>query len=259
MIIAQISDLHVGAPGQRLFGRIDTAACLARCVSSILLLQPRPDAVVASGDLVNAGAPEEYRQLRELLAPLPIPLYLIPGNHDERSALRAEFSDHGYLPAHGTLHYAVETAALQLIMLDTVVPGRDGGAIDSGQMEWLERTLASAADRPTLIFMHHPPIVTGIRGMDEIALDAGDAARLAGLVTGSATIERIACGHVHRKIESRWAGTIVSVCPSTAYQIRLSLNGGTLDLSSQELPSYQLHYWNGAELVTHTVAVGPGA
>ena len=257
MIVAQISDLHISAPGQLAFGCIDSAACLSRCIISMLLLQPRPDRVVASGDLVNTGAPEEYRRLRDILAPLPMPVYLMPGNHDERSALRAEFSDHTYLPVHGTLHYAVETEAVRLLMLDTVIPGEDGGALDSRQMEWLDMTLAAASDKPVLIFMHHPPITTGIRGMDEIALDAGDISRLAGIVAGSSRIERIACGHVHRKIEARWAGTTVSVCPSTAYQIRLSLNGDTLD-PSEEPPSYQLHYWNGAELVTHTVAAGSG-
>ena len=256
MIVAQISDLHISAPGEIAFGRIDTAACLARCVSSILLLQPRPGLVVASGDLVNTGAPEEYRRLRDILAPLPMPVYLMPGNHDERAALRAEFSDHTYLPVHGTLHYAVETEAVRLLMLDTVVAGEDGGALDARQWEWLEMTLAAAPDRPVVIFMHHPPITTGIRGMDDIALDAGNISALAGLVAVSPKIERIACGHVHRKIESRWAGTTVSVCPSTAYQIGLSFSGGTL-APSEEPPSYQLHYWNGTELVTHTVTVGP--
>jgi 3',5'-cyclic AMP phosphodiesterase CpdA len=255
MIVAQISDLHVSAPGEMAFGRIDTAACLARCVSSILMLRPSPEMVVASGDLVNAGASEEYRRLRDILAPLSMPVYLMAGNHDERAALRAEFRDHTYLPLHGTLHYAVDTEAVRLLMLDTVIPGKDGGALDSRQMEWLDIELGAAPDRPVVIFMHHPPITTGIRGMDDIALDARDISRLAGLVAASPKIERIACGHVHRKIESRWAGTTVSVCPSTAYQIGLSFDGGTLE-PSEEPPSYQLHYWNGAELVTHTIAVG---
>src|SRR5690349_11739516 len=106
MTIVQISDPHIAVPGQSVFGRIDTAARLARCVDSILLLQPRPELVVASGDLVNTGAAQEYRRLRDILAALPMPVYLMPGNHDEHSALRAEFTDHAYLPRVGTLHYA---------------------------------------------------------------------------------------------------------------------------------------------------------
>jgi 3',5'-cyclic AMP phosphodiesterase CpdA len=254
MIIAQISDLHVGAPGQHLLGRIDTAACLARCINSILLLQPRPDVVVASGDLVNAGAPEEYRHLGKLLGPLPMPVYLMPGNHDERSALRTSFGDHDYFSSEGTLHFAIESEAVRLIMLDSVVAGRDSGALDACQMEWLEMTLAAAPHRPTLIFMHHPPIMTGIAYMDEIALAADDAAKLAALVARHPRIERISCGHVHRAVQARWSGTTVGICPSTAFAYTLDLRGEGLAVTT-EPPAYQVHYWNGAQLTTHTVQV----
>src|SRR5262245_9072071 len=101
MIIAQISDMHIRAPGQLAYRRVDTAAFLARAVDHVLRMTPRPDAVIATGDLVDAGQPEEYRHLRDLLAPLPMPLYLIPGNHDERGALLREFGDHAYLPRNG--------------------------------------------------------------------------------------------------------------------------------------------------------------
>jgi Icc protein len=255
MIIVQISDLHIGAPGQLAFGRIDTAACLVRCISNILQLPPRPDVVVASGDLVNAGAPEEYRHLRELLAPLPFPLYLMPGNHDERSALRAEFRDHLYLPSHGTLHYAVDTEEVRLIMLDTVVPGKDGGALDAPQLDWLETTLGAALYRPSVIFMHHPPIKTGIPYMDEIALAAADAARLGALVAHHCGIERISCGHVHRALQARWSGTTVGICPSTAFQYSLDFRKDAIPLTTEESPGYQVHYWHGTQLVTHTVQV----
>lgn len=253
MVIAQISDLHIGAAGHLAFGYIDTAACLARCVRSILHIQPRPHIVVASGDLVDMGTAEEYRRLRELLAPLPMPVYLMPGNHDDRSALRTGFSDHGYLPSRGTLHYSVETEALRLIMLDTVVPGTDGGALDPRQMEWLATTLAAAPDRPVLIFMHHPPIMTGIRCMDEIALAADDTAELGTLIARCPRIERISCGHVHRVVEARWSGTVVGICPSTAFQMDLRKEG--FDVATDEPPAYQVHYWNGAQLVTHTLQV----
>ena len=255
MLVAQISDLHLGAPGHLAYDRIDTAAHLACCVKHILQLAPRPAAVVASGDLVDTGTAAEYGRLRELLAPLPMPVYLMPGNHDERSALRAEFRDHDYLPAGGTLHYAIETQVLRLIMLDTVVPGMDGGALDAPQLEWFAATLAAAPDKPALVFMHHPPIRTGISGMDEIGLAPEGAARLGAIVSRHRQVECISCGHVHRGIETRWHGTRVSICPSTAFQSILDLATGQFEANSDEPPAYQLHYWNGNEIVTHTVAV----
>jgi len=111
------------------------------------------------------------------------------------------------------------------------------------------------AGRPVLVFLHHPPIMTGIRCMDEIALEASSAARLGAIVAREPRIERIVCGHVHRGIQARWHGTVVSICPSTAFQGVLNLRGDTFDAATDEPPMYQVHYWNGDELVTHTVAV----
>ena len=256
MLIAQISDLHVMLPGQLAFGMVDTAARLARCVAQIVQADPAPAIVLATGDLVESGAPDEYRRLRELLAPLTMPLYVIPGNHDNRAALCAGFRGHDYLPRAGEpVHYAVEDFAVRLIALDTVIPGADGGTLDDRELEWLDTVLSAAPGRPTLVLMHHPPITTGVRRMDEIALDATSASRLGAIIERNPQVERIVCGHVHRGIFARWRGTAVSVCPSTAYQYMLELRDTALTCSTGEPPAYQAHYWSGTELVTHTIAV----
>ena len=91
MLIAQISDLHIKPKGELAMGRVDTAGHLARAVAHIKTLRPAPDLVLATGDLVDGGKPEEYAHLRSLLAPLPMPVYLIPGNHDARRASRASW------------------------------------------------------------------------------------------------------------------------------------------------------------------------
>jgi 3',5'-cyclic-AMP phosphodiesterase len=256
MIIAQISDLHVRVEGSLVYDRFDTGICLARCVAHIERMRPRPDALLATGDLVDGGSPGEYRRLRELLAPLCMPVYLIPGNHDERGALREEFRDHAYLPPPGApVRYVVEDYPVRLIGLDTVVPGSEGGALDWEQLDWLDRELAAQSSRPTLIFMHHPPLRTGIRGMDDIALSEASAARLGEIVARHRHIALITCGHVHRGIQARWQGTAVSVCPSSAFQGILNLRGDRYVIGGNEPPAYQVHYWNGSELVTHTVAL----
>src|SRR5262249_57956568 len=88
MLLAQISDLHVTAKGKKLFDRIDTPAYLARAVAHLNALDPRPDFVWITGDLVDQGSAAEYAHLRELLQPLRIPWALMPGHHDDLAALR---------------------------------------------------------------------------------------------------------------------------------------------------------------------------
>src|SRR4029453_17825226 len=121
MLIAQISDMHVKPPGELLYKRIDTTGFLERAVAHVMALDPRPDIVLATGDLVDGGKPEEYELLRRLLAPLAMPVYLIPGNPGARDAMRAVFPDHAYLPRDGFLHYTIDGLPVRLIALDTLI------------------------------------------------------------------------------------------------------------------------------------------
>ena len=127
MILCQISDLHIKPERRLAYGVVDTATMLERCVAHIGQLRQRPDAVIATGDLVDSGTPAEYSLLRELLAPLTMPLYLMPGNHDERRAMRQVFNDHSYLQSTSTfVQYVIDEHPLRLVALDTVIPGRVG-------------------------------------------------------------------------------------------------------------------------------------
>ncbi len=255
MIIAQITDTHIKPEGRLAYRRVDATEHLARAVRHLLALDPRPDVVLATGDLVDAGLPEEYRRLRALLAPLTMPVYLIPGNHDERGALRAAFADHAYLPREGFLHYVVEGWPVRLVALDTIVPGRPGGLMCAERLAWLDARLVEAPERPTLIFMHHPPFRTGIHHMDVLGLDNAEAMRE--VVRRHAQVEAVVCGHLHRPIQVRWAGTVASTAPSTAHQVALDLRDDGPAEFVMEPPACQLHVWTpGVGLVSHTSFIG---
>jgi len=255
MMIAQITDMHIKPQGVLAYGRLDTAPYLRRAVAHLLALKPRPDVVLATGDLVDGGLPEEYRRLHDLLAPLSMPVYLIPGNHDNRDALAAAFTDHAYLPRGGRfMHYVVEGHPVRLIALDTLDPGRVGGLLCAQRLGWLAARLEEAPARPTLIFMHHPPFATGIAQMDAHGL--ANAGEFAGVVRRHSQIERIVAGHVHRPIQSRVGGALASTAPSTAHQVALDLEEQPLAFT-MEPPACQLHVWTAETgLVSHTSYIG---
>ena len=77
-----------------------------------------------------------------LLVQLTMPVYLIPGNHDERTALRNAFPDHAYLRQSPDLvNYAIEEHPLRIIGFDTTVPGKSGGLASEDRLAWLEAKL----------------------------------------------------------------------------------------------------------------------
>jgi Icc protein len=257
MMIAQITDMHIRPKGRIAYGRVDTNAMLEAAVATLERLPRKPDLVIATGDLTDCGLPEEYEELSDLLDPLSMPVYLVPGNHDRRGQLFDEFGSDGYFRRDdGFLHYVVEGHDVRLIGLDTVVPGHGHGEMCTERLAWLKNRLGEDRRSPTLVFMHHPPFSTGLHDMDRI--NCRNGAALADLLRGFDNIERVVCGHHHRPITVRWGGTIGSVAPSTAHQVTLDLIPYNSPATfTMEPPGFQLHLWTPeAGIVTHTVPIG---
>ncbi len=242
--IAQLSDPHIGAG----WVPADPAARLATSVDLILRLGVQPRALLVSGDLADHGADSEYEVVRELLAPLGAPVYAVAGNHDDREALRRHFD----LPGEGDepVNYAAEVDGLRLVVLDSTVPGADHGALDSEQLAWLDAELAAAARIPTLLAMHHPPLLSGLPAMDAVGLDQGDRERLRRILERHPQVGCVAAGHMHRPIVAELGHCPVLVSPSTYAD-------AVLDFRSEELAfeqasaGFALHALLQGNLVSH--------
>jgi len=251
MLIAQITDLHVG-DRPKVDGRdIDTLEGLRRAVAHLNALVPRPDAVVVTGDLVAEETLANYQAVAAALGELSMPGYVIPGNHDDRGLIREVFGGDGYLAREdGFLHYTVEDFDLRLVALDTHDPGKEGGLLCQGRLDWLDARLAEARDKPTLIAMHHPPFDTGIADFDIIGLSGRDA--FGEIVARNTQVQAIACGHVHRDIALSWCGALVAVTPSTGYQYALELDPNAATRKVAEPPAVRLFLWSpGNALTSH--------
>ena len=262
MILCQISDLHIKPEGVLANGgRVDTALALAACLEHILALPQRPDAILASGDLVDAGDPKEYANLVHLLGrlerePGAPPVYLMPGNHDERSALRDAFPEHRWLRDGGAfIQYAVDLGPLRLVALDTVSPGEEHGELCDERLAWLDATLAAAPSRSTIVALHHHPFTSGLGYMDNIGLR--NPAALESVIRRHRQVQRIVCGHLHRSMHLQWAGVPLSCCPSPAHQLLLDLRSGAEPAFTLEPPALLLHVWHPVHgIVTHQSAIG---
>lgn len=254
MLIAQITDPHIKLPGKLAYRMVDTAAMLRACVAEIQSLKQPPDLVVMTGDLVDLGRAEEYAHLKSILAPLRQPIIVIPGNHDERNAMREAFADGAYLPPGEFLQFAIDDYPLRLIGLDTVVPGQGGGELCTNRLRWLDESLLSRPDTPTLIMMHHPPFRTGIGHMDDIGLVGADA--FSEVVQRHPQVVAIVCGHLHRSIHTSVGGRPTLTCPSPAHQVALDIDAKAPSAFRMEPPGFMLHWWTGSALVTHLATIG---
>jgi 3',5'-cyclic-AMP phosphodiesterase len=247
-VLVQLSDPHIGAD----WGFGDPAAKLAAAVESVRELVPSPDAVLISGDLSEHGAAGEYERVRELAGRLGAPLHVLPGNHDDRAALRRHFG----LPGAEAepVQYAVELGALRLVVLDSTRPGEDRGELDADRLAWLEATLAAAPGVPTLLALHHPPLVTGIPAHDEFGLPAADRRALGEVVEAHPQVCRIVAGHVHRTVYAELGGRSVLAAPSTYVQTRLDF--GMEEMRFSDDPAgFVVHALLDGEVVSHVQPV----
>jgi Icc protein len=257
VLIAQISDLHIKPPDTLAYGRVDTASALARCVAALNAFKPKLDLVVISGDLADTPTAGEYEHLKRLLAQLELPFVGIPGNHDSRELMRAAFPN-AYAFLSGPLNQRVEIGGLDVVLLDSSVPGKPHGELDAPTLQWLEVTLASSPGRPALLFLHHPPFKTGIWHMDrQNLINAGE---LAPVVRRHPRVQLIATGHVHRAALTMFAGVPATICPAPNHAVDLDLGELREPSFKVEPPAFHLHCWSPDDgfgsVVTHQIPIG---
>jgi 3',5'-cyclic AMP phosphodiesterase CpdA len=252
MLIAQISDFHVTARGALAYGRVDTAAHLAAAVRALNALPMQPDLVVGTGDLTQHGRDDEYAILKAVLADLRAPFLPVMGNHDVRDALLRAFPE--VRPASGPdgfVQYTADAGPLRIVVVDTVTEGSDEPSFCEARRTWLEGALAED-DRPTLIAGHHPPFRHGLGWLEPRNDDW--AVALAEAMRRAPHVRRLIAGHVHRAIQTLWAGVEASSAPGTAHQVALDLSDRDGRLS-MEAPGFQLHRWTGSGFVTYTASL----
>jgi 3',5'-cyclic-AMP phosphodiesterase len=258
LVIAQITDLHIKPPGELAYRRVDTAGALTRLIAQLKDLRPRPAIVVATGDLVDDASEAAYAHLDRLLATLDLPLAVIPGNHDNRDLMRRVFCEQRYAQPSGAANLPLALEALDLFLLDSSVPGQPYGELDRATLSWLDVSLASSDDRPALVFLHHPPFVTGIAHMDRQNLR--NARDLAAVVGSHPRVRLVAAGHVHRAVTTVFAGVAATICPAPNHAVDLDLLDARAPAFHIEPPAFHLHAWSAGgrfgHLVTHLVPIG---
>lgn len=214
---AQLSDTHVMLdPASEAHG-IRPAETLRRVMGRVRLLDPVPDFLVFSGDLVGDDEMRSYETFREIVESVDIPRYFVVGNHDLRSGIRRVLLD---VPADASgldapLYYAFARAGVRFLVLDSQIPGDVPGAIGDTQLDWVRQAISADARVPTVVFVHHPPLEIGVPWIDPHHIANGT--ELLQILSGG-NVLHLFFGHVHMPATCSAFGVECSSVPSTCYQ-----------------------------------------
>ncbi|MDP6691739.1 MAG: phosphodiesterase [Alphaproteobacteria bacterium] len=262
MILVQISDTHIDEPGTLVYGHFDTARALAKTVEVINTMDPGPDLVLHTGDIASHGSVPRYEAFRDIADLLTAPLALMPGNHDDRDALRQVFGGTPWLPVTDDfLHYVIEEHEVRIICCDSVIAGAVPGEMCGERLAWLDQCLGQAPERPTIVALHHPPFYSGMTGSSAKGLRSGGE-ELDALLRRHSQVVRLIAGHVHRPISTAFGGTVAFSGPTTCYPFGLDTGPERLLNISHEPPAIAVHLWlpdaspAGPGLVSHTLPIG---
>lgn len=216
-MLVQISDTHVVERGRLLYEKADTARHLAETVSEINAMRPQPAAVLITGDLVERPGPATYAHFRDLVAPLQMPAYLMPGNHDDPALMREFFADTAMFPAAAPhFQYAIEDLPCRVLMLNSHLDRSELPYFGPRRLAWLEEALA-ASERPTLIAIHHPPMLTGVGFIDMAGADWYRA--FSRVVNRHEHVLKVICGHGHMDLSGRAGKVPVQMIGAIAHQL----------------------------------------
>jgi 3',5'-cyclic-AMP phosphodiesterase len=251
MIIAQISDTHLALDTPDAERRMRD---FASTIADINTLDPAADVIVHTGDIVHNGRRDEYAQARAILAKASAPVYVLPGNKDDRANLRAAFSARGYLaPASQFIDYAVEDFPVRLIALDTLKPGGNRGEFRPEQLRRLLELIDAEPGKPIAVFTHHPPFEVTV-GPDRFHFERPESmARLREALLHCGRIIAVFSGHVHRAA----AGQVGQIPASVVPCIATTLRKGEYPLPMKSRPIYHLHRFDPAwGFITESRIVG---
>ncbi|MBK0398162.1 metallophosphoesterase [Limibaculum sp. M0105] len=213
--LLQLSDLHVVAPGARASDVLDTRALLRSAIDRLLgsldAIGPL-DAVLVTGDVSDDGSAASYDFARAELGRLDLPLLVVPGNHDQRDALRDAFADAAPMPREGLIDWVADLPGCRIVGLDTLVEGQGGGRLRVETLDLLGEAVRGSPHEALVVALHHPPLRTGIRFMDAIGLENSGA--LAGCLDGASCFVQVVAGHVHGVYHGRVGRWPVSTAPA---------------------------------------------
>lgn len=256
----QITDTHIVPEGTLAYGHSDTATALESAVATINAALPRLGAVdcaIVTGDLTDHGTAEEYARFSAIMSRLELPWLAVPGNHDNRDAMRAAFQHESWMTPEGPIHWQRDFGAFMLIGLDTLRHGAHHGEVSRAGFSFLDAALADAGDRLVVVATHHPWMYSGIPAMDEDNLRNG--AELMQRLEAYPGPVRMISGHVHRALTAQIGKVTCQIAPAPCHAVQADTRVGAINslvLEPGAVTAYQWIEHPAPGLVSNVLPIG---
>jgi len=221
--VLQITDTHLFAGKHETLLGVNTWASFDAVLQAISACEEPFDLIVATGDLAQDHSVEAYQHFAEGIARLPAPCVWLPGNHDFQPAM---FNTLAEAQIANEKHVLLGDQ-WQIVLLDSQVFGVPHGELSDYQLEWLEKALAKAPERHTLVLLHHHPLPSGCTWLDQHSLR--NAHMLEAVLQRYPLAKTLLCGHIHQDLDLDWNARRLLATPSTCVQFRPHCTNFTID------------------------------
>ncbi|MGA7799929.1 MAG: 3',5'-cyclic-AMP phosphodiesterase [Gammaproteobacteria bacterium] len=210
--ILQLTDTHLFADPQGTLHDCNTEDSLRTVLAAARMDASPTDLVLLTGDLTHDGSAQGYRRLGRLVQQtFEVPVWCLPGNHDDGDTLRAALDDDSLCcPGGGVV------GDWQLVLLDSTLPGREGGHLAAAELDRLENVLQARRAPHALVCLHHNPVPMGSRWLDTMTVDNGDA--LFSVLGRHPQVRVVLWGHVHQPFDTERHHIRLLASPSTCVQ-----------------------------------------
>jgi Icc protein len=221
--LLQITDPHLYGDESRSIYGVNTAVSLHKVLQEAMGEGALPDAVLATGDIADDHSSEGYRNFRRALEGFGVPVFVLPGNHDEPTLMSREF-DGAAFQYCGSADFGTWGA----VFLDTHLPGSPAGNLSAAELARLESELRRFRGRPALVCLHHPPVAVGSAWLDGLGLR--NASEFLEVIDGFPDVRLTLAGHVHQAFDQMRGTVRMLATPSTCAQFTPALDSCLMDM-----------------------------
>ena len=211
--ILQISDMHLCADHDATLLGVKTQESFEAIIAMLKKEHLPVDLILLTGDVSQDHSEAAYRRVAEMISTFQVPVYVIPGNHDDPALMARIFP----LPPISTERHLV-LKSWQIILLNTHKPKHVGGHLDASQLAFLTHCLEAYPEHDAMVVFHHHAVPVGSAWIDKLGVDNAD--EFWKLVKRFPKLKVLMMGHVHQVHEEIHQGVSCFTTPSTCIQFK---------------------------------------